>query len=222
MKLFFKENRLVLFFLFFLITALLFVLFTNDKLALHLQINSYVNQWNYVDVFFKYITHLGDGLFVLILSIIILFFNIRLGIALVSAYALASLISTTLKHWVFEAFNRPYFIFQWEAPHHLNLVDGVDMYIHNAFPSGHATAAFVFFIVLSIYFKANVKKVACLLLACIAAFSRVYLSQHFLMDITAGAFLGSTIAILISYFFFYKNGKGLFLNLSRRVFTASK
>ncbi len=217
MKLFLKENRLVLFFLFFLIAALLFVLFANDKLELHLQINSYVNQWDYVDVFFKYITHLGDGLFVLILSIFILFFNMRLGIALVSAYALASLISTALKHWVFEAFNRPYFIFQWDAPHHLNLVNGVDMYIHNAFPSGHATAAFVFFVVLSIYFKTNVKKVMCLLLACIAAFSRVYLSQHFLMDITAGAFLGSSIGILTSYFFWYRNDGAFLLKLNKSI-----
>jgi membrane-associated phospholipid phosphatase len=222
MKSFLKENRLVLFFLFFLITALLFLLFANDKLVLHLQINSYVNKREYVDVFFKYITHLGDGLFVLIISLIILFFNIRLGLALLSAYAIASLLSTALKHLVFESFNRPYFIFQWEARHHLNLVEGVDMYIHNSFPSGHATAAFVFFVLLAIYFKTNIKKIMCLLLACVAAFSRVYLSQHFLMDITAGAFLGSAIAILVSYFFLYKNGRGLFLNLDRSVFTALK
>jgi membrane-associated phospholipid phosphatase len=217
MKLLLKENLQSLLLLVLLLVLAMIILLSTEKLTLHLQINSWVNSNNALDLFFKYITYLGDGLLILILSCLILFFNIRLGLALLVSYGLASLISSTLKHWVFPNMNRPFYIFQWEDSHPLKLVEGVDMYIHNSFPSGHATAAFVFFMTLSFFLKSKIAKVTCVCIAGITAFSRVYLSQHFLMDITAGAILGSGIAILIAYLFLYKNGGSLLLNLNKSI-----
>jgi membrane-associated phospholipid phosphatase len=218
MKLLLKENSQSLSFLVLLLLVSMSMLLSTEKYALHLQINGLVNANIYVDIFFKYITYLGDGLIILILSCLILFFNIRLGLALLVSYGLASLISTTLKHWAFPNMNRPFFIFQWENPHPLKLVEGVDMYIHNSFPSGHATAAFVFFMTISFFLKSGFAKKVCVFMAAIAAFSRVYLSQHFLMDITAGAVLGSSIAVLVAYFFFYRNEQGILSQSDRPVF----
>jgi membrane-associated phospholipid phosphatase len=195
-----------------------YFLISEDKLMFHLSINAYVNDYKVLDIFFKYITYLGDGTLVIITSLICLVFNIRLGIALLSSYIVASSISSVLKHFVFEDMNRPYYIFQWVQPHSLKLVEGVDMYIHNSFPSGHATAAFSFWITLLVFSSSQSVKIACLILAVLAAFSRVYLSEHFLMDITAGALLGSIIAFLTSYLFFVKNDKGLLPQLNRKWF----
>jgi membrane-associated phospholipid phosphatase len=218
MKLLLRENRFSLLLLFLLLTFSSIILLNTGKNSGHLQINSIVNANYYVDVFFKYITYLGDGLLILILSCLILFFNIRLGFALLVSYGLASLISSTLKHWAFPNVNRPFFVFQWEDRHALKLVDGVDMYIHNSFPSGHATAAFVFFMMLSFFLKSKSAKIICVCMAALAAFSRVYLSQHFLIDITGGAILGSSIAVLIAYFFFYKNERGFLPQWNRALF----
>jgi membrane-associated phospholipid phosphatase len=218
MKSLLKENRITLFFLFLLLLAAFTILLTTDKINTHLQINSFVNRYLFIDFFFKYITYLGDGLLILILSCLVLFFNIRLGFALLVSYGIASLISTTLKHWVFPNMNRPFFVFQWLDKRPLKLVEGVDMYIHNSFPSGHATAAFVFFMTLSFFLKSKTAKVTCVCIAGIAAFSRVYLSQHFLMDITGGAILGSSIAIIVAYFFFYKGEKGFLSQWDRSIF----
>jgi membrane-associated phospholipid phosphatase len=217
MKSLLKENRITLFFLFFVLLTALVILLTTDKINTHLQINAFVNRYLFIDVFFKYVTFLGDGLIIIIFCVIILLKNIRLGIALVAAYLTASLISTVLKHVVFSNFNRPFFVFQWEVPHQLHLVAGEKMYILNSFPSGHATAAFVFFMTLSFFLKVPIQKLVCLVLAVIAAFSRVYLSQHFLMDITAGATIGSSIAILIAYLFLYRKGGNFLLRLNKSI-----
>jgi membrane-associated phospholipid phosphatase len=45
--------------------------------------------------------------------------------------------------------------------------------------------------------KDNRLKVLCLPAATAVAFSRVYLSQHFLMDIYAGSIIGVTAAVLV-------------------------
>jgi membrane-associated phospholipid phosphatase len=42
-------------------------------------------------------------------------------------------------------------------------------------------------------------KIICLLIAVGVAYSRMYLSMHFLRDVTAGALLGTFIAFIASY-----------------------
>jgi membrane-associated phospholipid phosphatase len=222
MKLLFKDHSRTFSLLALLLLVSISQQLSTEKHALHLQINGLVNTNNLLDLFFKYITYLGDGLFVLIFSVLILLFNIRLGLALLVSYIFASLISTTLKHLVFPSMNRPAYVFQWEDLHPLKLVEGVDMHIHNSFPSGHSTAAFVFFMTISFFLKSEFAKKVCLLLAAVVAFSRVYLSQHFLMDITAGAIIGSIVAIIISYFFFYRNGTGILENWNRPLFNRNR
>ncbi len=218
MKILWKDNKISLILLSLLLIIACIILGFTNKFLLHLEINTIVNRYMVLDLFFKYITYLGDGAFVIIVSILLLLYNIRLGIALLFSYALSSIISSALKHFVFAEVFRPSFIFQWEIPHVLRKVDGVDLYIHNSFPSGHATAAFSFFIILSFFHKQIWQKVIFLTLACLAAFSRVYLSQHFLMDITAGAFLGSTVAHFVGYYFFYKNGTGILNKWDRSLY----
>ena len=60
----------------------------------------------------------------------------------------------------------------------------------NSFPSGHTTAAFAFFCALSILARKHpLLQSLFFLLAAGVAYSRMYLSQHFLADVLAGSLL---------------------------------
>ena len=96
------------------------------------------------------------------------------------------------KQLIFNGMPRPTKYFENEEV--LHLVEGVKMHGWNSFPSGHTITAFAIFMVLVLISKKNYLKFLFVLIAILAGFSRVYLSQHFLGDIFSGAIIGSLIA----------------------------
>lgn len=66
----------------------------------------------------------------------------------------------------------------------------------SSFPSGHATAAFAVAWLFSRTVENRLAKVAIVLLAAMAAFTRVALWKHFIADVVAGAILGIAVAEL--------------------------
>jgi len=71
-----------------------------------------------------------------------------------------------------------------------------------AFPSGHATIAFAFFMTIFLCFR-NTPKIylPVLILAFLVSYSRVALEVHTLLDVIVGAIVGSTISLLWYLFF---------------------
>jgi membrane-associated phospholipid phosphatase len=161
------------------------------KPEIHLWINRQHNA--FADWFFRYITFLGDGLFVILPALIMLFFSLRHFVFLLSAYFSTGLLTQLLKRLFFEDVARPFRYFDDSVT--LYLVDGVKMLGGRSFPSGHATSAFALFLCLALLSSNRYVKLACFLLACLTAFSRVYLSQHFLIDIVAGSIIGASGAL---------------------------
>ena len=123
-----------------------------------------------------------------------------------------------LKHTI--CLPRPVKVFEDYPDLVLPLVQGVDMHHSNSFPSGHASTFFMFctccVIVLAYYYsrkdKTNtlrmqilfdIAMVVLLVLAVLGAYSRVYLSQHFLSDVCAGSIIGLVTPFLM--FFFCRN-----------------
>lgn len=173
----------------------------DDKVAIHKTINAHVgHQW--LDVFFKYITHIGDGIFAILLVLIIAYFNVRNALFVLSSYVLASLVATVFKRIIYPDVFRPDFTFKYFVGEKLNLIDGIEMLSSNSFPSGHATTSFAVFIALAFLAKNQSFKMLFLLLALIGAFSRTYISQHWLIDIYVGSVIGF-LSVLISYLFIY-------------------
>jgi len=68
-----------------------------------------------------------------------------------------------------------------------------------SFPSGHTTAAFALYSLLSLMLEKERKHWSLLfaLLAILVGISRVFLVQHFLIDVLAGAFLGLLLSGLV-------------------------
>lgn len=146
------------------------------------------------DFFFKYWTHLGDGIFVGVLFAGLLIWKWRLAIIFL-ALGLAQLIfSQGLKRFVFQDVPRPTRYFDGIAE--LNLIEGVKHHGSFSFPSGHTITAFAVATFFAIVFRKNKSlSVAILLGAMLVGISRIYLLQHFLRDVLAGSLIGVVIAI---------------------------
>lgn len=200
MKAFIKNNRVFLILYVLLIATSTYYLLNFDKVQIHLNINKLTGN-PVVDVFFKYFTHLGDGLVAIVIAAIILLLNARNGIYVLTTYLVSGITTTILKKHIFDI-DRPHFVFHEYLYHYkVNYIEGVDMLGMRSFPSGHSTSAFAIFISLALITENKILKFTFFLIAFLAAFSRTYLSQHWLVDITVGSLIG-TIAAIIFYFVF--------------------
>lgn len=197
-----KENRIIFIPYLILLLFLLPVLLTIQKGDLHLMINRHHNA--FFDVLFALLTYLGDGLFIIVPVLILLFVSLRHAVFLLTSYLSTGLITQILKRVFFEDTLRPSKLLKDSG---LYLIDGVDMLSGRSFPSGHSTSAFALFIGLALMTHNRYLKLLCFLIACLVAFSRVYLSQHFLVDITAGSLIGTLGTIAIYLVFYRKESK---------------
>jgi membrane-associated phospholipid phosphatase len=200
------------------LALLLFVLalqYIYPKTHLHLLLNSI--HTGFEDTFFKYYSMLAEWPFY-ILALLPLFWK-KYGITLF--YALSELTGGAflqiLKHTF--SFDRPVSVFESHPEMTLPLVEGVNMHHSNSFPSGHASTFFVFFTCAALlltylyqqkdphcqnrkaWLLMNISMVVLLMLAALGAYSRVYLSQHFLQDVCVGSIIGFVTPCLIFYFF---------------------
>ena len=152
-----------------------------------------INSWHnpFLDTLFKAWTLLGDGLVVLVVVLVPLLFKIRYSLVLFAGYAIAGLSAQLLKRLFFNDSARPVNYFQLQGiEYDLYLVPGVKLHGWNSFPSGHTATAFGVFFGLSLILRSGWGQLMAFVVAIGVAYSRIYLSQHFLMDVTAGAVLG--------------------------------
>ncbi len=195
-----KDNRLFLIPYLLLLFAVIPVLCIYPKSEIHLAVNKFHSP--IADWFFRHVTYLGDGWFLIVPVLLLLFFSLRHVVFLITAYFSTGLITQILKRLVFHQVDRPSVYFEGNTS--LHLVDGVKMLGSYSFPSGHSTSAFALFLCLALIFKNGTLKMICFLLACTVAFSRIYLSQHFLMDTVAGSAIG-VLGTLGCYLLYYRH-----------------
>ena len=158
------------------------------------------------DLFFKRITHLGDGITVVILGLVFLLLQIKKGLIFWLSGGLSGALTQFFKRVVFDNHYRPVKFFGIHYPDiELPLVAGIDMHSNFSFPSGHTTAAFAMMTAASLLTKNKKADIIFILSAIIISFSRVYLSQHFLEDILAGSFIGLVMSVIIFLIFHSKH-----------------
>ena len=81
----------------------------------------------------------------------------------------------------------------------LHLVNGVDVHSYGSFPSGHTATAFTFALLIALLIPSATVSITCILIAIIIGYSRIYLSQHYPLDVAAGmivAVFSVTLAVL--------------------------
>jgi len=177
-------------YLIILITCLILKLsFTRE--SIYFAVNA--EHSDFGDMIFPYVTDLGEGFMVITVTLIMLCFSYRKTILLITSFAVSGIVVQLIKHW-FKA-PRPVVYFEKQL-NSIHFVRDIALLHTNSFPSGHTVTAFSAAVVLS-YLAVN-KRLGFiyLLLALSVAYSRMYLSQHFFEDVTAGSIIGTMSTIM--------------------------
>ena len=143
-----------------------------------------------LDNVMMFVTELGSGEFLVVLSIGMLFFRTK-RVKMAGILILAGMtVSYNTVHFIKEFVARPR---PFIALPDVNILFTTGGY---SFPSNHATFAFLAAVVMSKYFK---RWYLFFLAACLVVVSRVYLGVHFPSDVLAGAGIGAFLGYLLVY-----------------------
>ena len=167
------------------------------------------------DIFYRYYTHVAEWFPYVVCVAVLLFGRIGDGVFASAAMLFSALFTQIVKHIVVAP--RPLTWFSEHFPSiQLPLVDGVKMNLWYSFPSGHTTSFFALAFVASILITSRVSRtsrisslssylvqIVLFLLATLGGYSRIYLSQHFALDVFAGALVG-TLITLVCYAVLYR------------------
>ena len=186
------------------LTLSLYFLVCFSKQEIFIWTNSRHNSLS--DEIFQIITYLGDGLFAALVVVLLAAYKIRIGLAALASFVGTGLAVQLLKRLVFTDHYRP--VKYFEGILDIYVIPGLDVHSINSFPSGHTATAFsVFFlIVLVVAHKKPIKINAIIgVVSCFLAlgvgYSRIYLAQHFLLDVVAGSVIGLGITWVVFCYF---------------------
>jgi membrane-associated phospholipid phosphatase len=151
------------------------------------------NHTPFLDRFMVFITQLGAGFLFLPLIVALLFVRFRYAVLTALVWIGHGVVCAILKRGIFGPVKRPVALLDNNL---LYFVPDVDVHSFFSFPSGHTATMFCFAFLLSLLIKKRWATVGFLLIALIVGYSRIYLLQHFLIDVAWGAVIG----VLFTYF----------------------
>ena len=190
------------FLLILIITAIPQLLFSQNVLFLK------VNQLNTraLDAIFFYLTYFGDGITFVVIIIVLLFYSYSKALSGLVIFLSTSLFAQLLKNLFFADHYRPFKYLSEQND--LYVPEGVSTLVNNSLPSGHTVTAFALatFLVLA-YPKKNIW-LPLLLMAWFIAYSRIYLTHHFPIDVWVGSVIGTLGTLLVFWLVAAKFDKG--------------
>lgn len=151
-----------------------------------------------LDIYFSSITELGNSLYYLPILIVLLFMRFDYPLMFLITGLAHAIIVSIFKQVLFPMAPRPIKVLDIEQ---LYLVPGIIVHKIMSFPSGHTATAFAFLVLLSILFRSRLVTVLLSFIAVSVALSRVYLLQHFGIDVAVGALIGTATTIITYYSF---------------------
>jgi membrane-associated phospholipid phosphatase len=177
-----------------LLIGILFLL-VNGKTAAFISLNSY--HPFLLNVFFINYTFIGDGIFALCLIGVMFFYYKRKqqGFALLYSFIISGIGVQIIKNLIDSP--RPKLFF--EAGQYLHFINGVSLTNNSSFPSGHTATAFAIATVTVLMMRDKSWQLFILIAAILVGYSRIYLAQHFLLDVIVGAIIGSSSGVLAVY-----------------------
>ena len=186
-----KTNQLFYLSALFILLLSGLILLTVTKAESFISLNSFHSV--FLNGFFVNYTFFGDGIFAIGLCIFLYYRKQKmLAVVVLMAYFSSGLFTQILKNIIYAPRPRIYF----EASQYLFHVDnfGNSGGGASSFPSGHTTSAFALATVFAIHFRKKYKSMLLLVAAALVGYSRIYLAQHFPVDVLVGACIGIVFA----------------------------
>jgi membrane-associated phospholipid phosphatase len=190
-----KQNKIFFFGFIIIMIAGILLLLIMGKEESFILFNTY--HPFYFNFFFVYYTYVGNGLFATGLAIICLLLKKkRLGLTILYAFISSGILTQIIK----PILNSPRPKLYFGNTGHDYFIKGIDFANNNSFPSGHTATAFAVATTLVLIIKNKKIQAPLLFAAFLVGFSRIYLGQHFLLDVLVGAFVGVACGIACTYF----------------------
>ena len=187
----YKENRTFFLAYFLIIAIALFILILTSKEAGFILLNPYHNR--FLDFVFEGITLLGDGIFSVVFCLALLLIKKRhLSFIVFTSFATSGIVAQVLKYFILEA--RPAVFL--EKTNYPFFIENVTLHNFHSFPSGHTTSIFALISIIAFASKDKKYAIPLLFLGVLVGYSRLYLGNHFLVDVTTGSFLGILFSII--------------------------
>lgn len=210
-----RNNRLFLSCFALTLIAMLVALFVMPKADLHLVLNGYHTP--FLDRFFFHYTHFCNWPMYVLMALPLLcrrpvwsfVFGASEGLSAIVAHIVKACWSMPRPKVFFESLmdEHPALYDAWQQ----TIVEGVNLHSWHSFPSGHTTAFFAFFAVLAFVYAEDrwpckqLVGFVCFVLALLGGYSRIYLSQHFTLDVCVGMVIGVLTTVLVMFVFLRKN-----------------
>ena len=145
-----------------------------------------------LDNFFMMFTQLGNGLFAIGIMLFLLIrkkigWTLQIGVS----FLVSGLVVQLMKHFLPSPRPKMYF-----GSSTIHCILGVTRTGYSSFPSGHTATIFMLTTLLAIYFPGRKSGWFFLGIAVLTGFSRVYLSQHFPVDVLAGSLVGVLVSMV--------------------------
>lgn len=198
------------------ILTIISILFMDKKIAIYFsnryvgsETNNLLQRYFSKDklyIFFKYISKLGEGYLLLFLVLLFGCFYYmnkdKKYLILIKGSVLSFIISGLGVLLLKVSFGRERPYVSWNPNKFYTIYDNFKMeHFFNAgrqsFPSGHTITTFAFITFICLNIKNNIVRGTLIVLGFLIAFSRIYLSYHWLSDVIMGVILGYFIGIVV-------------------------
>ncbi|QEC65884.1 phosphatase PAP2 family protein [Panacibacter ginsenosidivorans] len=201
-----KKNLLIAVVLSLLLSfTLLYFSYNIGKENLFLLLNT--DAGNAADIFFAAFTYAGDGIMWVPVLLIIIFLLKRKDalVLLISSFIFSTIFTQGVKNFIFPDLPRP--IKAIKATDLIHTVKGVDVHTIGSFPSGHSATAFTIYLLFCLLLPKRWWIIIGFFYASLVGYSRVYLAQHFPLDVAGGiiaAILSAWFSMLLQQYWWKK------------------
>lgn len=149
------------------------------------------------DKVFEYSSYLAEGwIWIPYFIVLVGLFKMDTAFILMN-FLVSTLLTQSAKNYIFDAAKRP--MASGLDATQIHTVTGVEIHSLNSFPSGHTATAFTLFLLTTYLFPNKYALSIGIVYAIVCGYSRVYLAQHFPLDL-AGGIVVALLTLPISIF----------------------
>ncbi|MGQ8338026.1 phosphatase PAP2 family protein [Sunxiuqinia sp. A32] len=182
---------LAMYSLFFLVGAVLLIILKHGDVVLWL--NRYSKEE--LDGFVNILTDLGLGSFIVVVMVLLSFIRVRYALMGLVNLAFVGIFTNLFKKVLFPDRIRPLNYFLYDDFH--RFLYQAELNYHSSFPSGHTMTIFAAMSLIAYFVGNRIVGGLMFFVALVIGFTRIYLLQHFFLDVFVGSVLGIISTLLV-------------------------